>query len=113
MTAPTHTHTHPHDHPVLAPSGNATVMLDIGEGVGALVVHTPAALAGIEIELARRGEAVQFVHTEVRERRLPAGLVYAGVYPAVPEGQYTLLDLDGTARCDCTIRSGSVTELRW
>ena len=57
----------PHGHErALPPSGHATVVLDIGDGVGALVVHTAAALAGAEIELAQRGETRTFVHTEVR-----------------------------------------------
>ena len=35
---------HPHGRePALPPSGQGTVVLDIGDGVGALVVHTPAA----------------------------------------------------------------------
>ncbi len=88
-------------------------MLDIGDGVGALVVHTPAALAGVEIELARRGEARAFVHTEVRERRLPDGSVYAGVFAAVPAGDYTLLGTGASDMCNVTIREGHVTEVHW
>ena len=88
-----------------------TVILDIGDGIGALVVHAPAALNGIEIELARRGETRQFVHTEVRERRLPEGSVYAGVFPELPEGDYTLLDVAVRPDREVTIRSGRVTEV--
>lgn len=101
---------HHHDQP-LAPSGVGTVLLDIGEGVGALVVHAPAALCGVEIEIARRGEPKAFVHTEVRERRLPEGTVYAGVFAELPEGEYTLLDLAVRPERDVTIRSGRVTEV--
>ena len=54
----------------LPPSGVGTVVLDIGDGIGALVVHTPAAMCVIEIEIARRGETNAFTHTEVRERWL-------------------------------------------
>jgi len=97
----------------LPPSGQGTVVLDIGDGVGALVVHTPAELAGVEIELARRGETRAFVHTEVRERRLPDGSVYAGVFVAVPVGDYTLLGLDARDLCNVTIREGHVTEVHW
>ena len=50
-----HVHAHPHAHHPLPPSGPGTVVLDIGGSVGALVVHTPAALAGLEIELAAPG----------------------------------------------------------
>ena len=124
-----HGHDHDHDHdghvddhhghvhddhggePRLAPSGQATVVLDIGDGVGALVVHTPGELCGIEIEIARRGEKNAFVHTEVRERVLPHGFVYAGVFPDVPDGEYTLLAVAGHSPQDLTIRSGRVTEV--
>ena len=95
----------------MAPSGVGTVLLDIGDGVGALVVHAPAALCGVEIEIARRGETNAFVHTEVRERRLPEGTVYAGVFAELPEGDYTLLDVAVRPDRDVTIRSGAVTEV--
>ena len=106
-----HPHPHPGDEPRLAPSGQGTVLLDIGDGVGALVVHTPGALNGMEIEIARRGENHQFVHTEVRERILPGGSVYAGVFPAIDHGDYTLLAVGGHPPVDVTIRSGQVTEV--
>ena len=86
-------------------------MLDIGDGIGALVVHTPSALCGVEIEIARRGEAHAFVHTEVRERVLPEGSVYAGVFLALDEGDYTLLDVAEHPQRDVTIASGRVTEV--
>jgi len=41
----THRHT-------LAPSGQGTVVLNIGAGIGALVITTPAALHGHEIEVS-------------------------------------------------------------
>jgi len=113
-------HVHDHDHEpawprrnerALPASGQATVVLDIGEGVGALVVHTPSALCGLEIEIARRGESTAFVHTEVRERVLPEGSVYAGVFVALDEGDYSLLDVAHHPRCDVTIESGRVTHL--
>ena len=108
--------THEHDHPHapearLAPSGHATVLLDVGDGVGALVVHTPAELNGVEIELARRNETCAFTHTEVRERRLPEGSLFAGVFPAIVEGEYTLLGVDAQPGTSVEIRSGHVTEV--
>jgi hypothetical protein len=107
-----HTHTHAHSQePRLAPSGNATVMLDIGDGVGALVVHAAADLCGTEIELARGHESHPFVHTEVRERQLSEGSVYAGVFPAIVEGEYTLLPFGDAPARPVTIASGRVTEL--
>lgn len=103
-------HSHTHEHP-LPPSGQGTVVLDIGGDVGALVVHATGELSGVEIELARRGERQAFVHTEVRERRLPDGTLYAGVFPAVVVGEYTLLGLHGGRDHEVTISSGRVTEV--
>ena len=106
--------THPHDsEAALGPSGQASVMTDIGDGVGALVVHAPAALCGVEIEIARRGETNAFVHTEVRERCLPGGSVFAGVFPAIPVGDYTLLGTGDRDVCNVTISEGGVTEVHW
>jgi hypothetical protein len=108
--AHSHTHTHTRE-PALTPSRQGTVVLDIGDGIGALVVHTSKALCGVEIEIARRGETTQLVHTEVRERVLPEGSVFAGVFVALDEGDYTLLDADGTGPRDVSVHSGRVTEI--
>ena len=51
------------------------------------------------------------MHTEVRERVLPEGSVYAGVFVALDEGDYTLLDVDGHLARDVSIASGHVTEV--
>ncbi len=51
------------------------------------------------------------MHTDVRERRLPDGSVYAGVFPAVAAGDYTLLGPEGAPDHDVTIASGKVTEV--
>jgi len=118
-----HDHDHDHDHgsrraalPLraerrLAPSRQGTVVLDIGDGVGALVVHAPGELCGVEIEIAHRGQTTPLVHTEVRERVLPEGSVYAGVFLALDEGDYTLLGAGTHTARDVTIESGKVAEL--
>jgi hypothetical protein len=116
-TVSIHAHAHAaggdHDHHVLPPSGEGTVVLDIGGAVGALVVHTSEQFAGREIEIARRGETQQFVHTEVRERHLPDGHVHAAVFAALPEGEYTLLDAPAAVQSDVVIAPGCVTEVDW
>jgi len=111
-----HEHTQHRTERALPPSGQGTVLLDIGGDVGALVVHTADELDGVEIELSHRGERRAFVHTEVRERRLPEGSVYAGVFAAVVVGEYTLLGLDGRAvasyGCDGALGCRAVHEAR-
>jgi hypothetical protein len=116
-----HTHDH-HDHHHLAvrpaevrlpPSTEGSVVMEVGGDVGALVVYTPDALAGLEIELALRGDDRQFVHTEVRERRLPDATIFAAVFPAVPAGEYTLLPVAALPALDVSVEGGSVAELTW
>ena len=87
--------------------------MEVGGDIGAVVVYTPDALAGLEIELALRGDDRQFVHTEVRERRLPDGTIYAGVFPAVPSGEYTLLPVAALPAIDVAVVGGHVAQLTW
>lgn len=87
--------------------------MEVGGDVGALVVYTPDVLAGLEIEILRRGDDRPFVHTEVRERRLPDATIYAGVFPAVPAGEYTLLPVAALPALDVSIEGGRVAELSW
>jgi hypothetical protein len=94
-------------------SGEGTVVLDIGGATGALVVHTPGDLAGLEIELARRGEDGPFVHTAVRERHLPGATLLAAVFAEVPAGDYTLLGVGTHPPVAVTVSGGCVTELTW
>jgi hypothetical protein len=73
---------------IAGPSGPGTVVLDLGAGVGALVLYTPAGLDGREIEISRDGDRV--THSRVRPRHTMAGTRYAAVYPGLPEGRYTI-----------------------
>jgi hypothetical protein len=97
----------------LEATGHATVVLDIGDGVGALVLRTPSSMAGLELDITHHGNDVPFVHSAVRERRLPTGSIFAAVYPELPEGDYTVLDLDGRPYREVHIASGRVTEIDW
>lgn len=97
-------------------SGAGTVVLDLGAGVGALVLYTPAALHGEEIEISRTGHAR--THSRVRARETNAGTRYAAVYPGLPAGDYTIwhfADGPGAGRPVMTtaIAGGSVTSCDW
>ena len=52
------------------PSGPGSVVLDIGDDVGALIIITPAALAGEEIHVSPVRDPAGRTHAVVRERRL-------------------------------------------
>ena len=97
------------------PSRAGSVVLEVGAGTGALVLHTPADLAGQEIEIspASGGPAAHRTHSLVRERNTSAGTSYAAVYPGVAAGDYTLWRDDVTPAAVITINGGQVTWCRW
>jgi len=65
-----------------------SVVLDIGGDLGAAIVHTPATLAGSEIEIRRGGTAWNGTHVAVRARSVPGGEVYAALFPGLQRGSY-------------------------
>jgi hypothetical protein len=95
--------------PRLGPSHNGSVVLDIGGEIGALVLYTPEALLGAEINLAPARSGVATTHSAVRERQLGHGRIFAAVYPALPAGDYTV---EPTGQ-PVLIEGGCITELRW
>ncbi len=89
------------------------VVLDIGEGFGALLIYTKPELRGTEIEVSRAGDDARRVHAEVLERRLGGQPVFAAVLGALPEGDYRIWTNDPRRRNAVTIRSGEVAEVDW
>jgi len=96
------------DNHTLAASGPGTVVLDLGPGVGALVLHATAAEVGDEIDISPVGGGAR-THSAVRERQMPGGSVYCAVYPSVPAGDYTVWLTSPVA---VSVVGGTVTEIR-
>jgi hypothetical protein len=98
----------------LPPSGPGTVVLNLGAGIGALVLHTPASMDGDEIEISRTGgPAAVRTHSQVRERRTSSSVKYAAVYPDLPAGDYTIWRDAATPVAAVTIAGGSITSFHW
>lgn len=89
------------------PHPDASPVLDIGGEVGALLLITGPDRTGTEIDLRRLDDGGR-THTAVHPRHTPAGLIHAGLYPALLAGDYELLlDPPGTdANPRITIRGG-------
>jgi len=94
------------------PSGPGTVVLELGEGIGALVLDAPARLNGREIEISPSGGGHR-THSLVRERNTGQGTTYAAVYPGLATAEYTVWLDDGTPAGKVTVRGGQVTRFRW
>jgi hypothetical protein len=116
----------------------SSVLLDIGDGVGAIVVTTPADLDDAEIERRPAGEPPaahedeerthghghghgrahgghRLPHVAVVPRSSPDGqLVHSAVFADVPTGRYDLYVLpDGPVRLTVDVLGGQVTEATW
>ena len=88
------------------------VMLDLGPGVGALVLHTGADLHGVEIEISPSGEDDQRSHKEVLERCAGGRPSFTAVFDGLREGTYTLWIDDRARAREVEIRGGQVAEHR-
>ena len=95
------------------PSGPGSVVLDIGGDVGALIIITPAALAGEEIHVSPVHDPAVRTHAVVRERRLGPASSHAAVYPALPAGEYTIWQDAGHAAGTVRVDGGAATSYRW
>ena len=94
------------------PSPVAAVVLDIGDGFGAVVIDTPPWLEGHEIEIRKVGAEWRGVHTAVRARLIPTGTQYAAVFGSLAEGRYDLRvrgDLDESPVLSLDVTGASVT----
>jgi hypothetical protein len=116
-----HTHPHPHAHasevnPELAqlgPSERGSVILDIGGDKGSLMILAPESLAGAEIEISRVGDDNLRTHIAIRERRAPNGTQWAGIFPPLLAGDYTVWNLDGSLRQVVSVVGGHVARVDW
>ncbi len=118
----------------------SSVLLDIGDGIGAIVVTLPADLDDLEIERRPVGEHTPppehegvasghghgygyghghahgaYPHVAVVPRPSPEGrVIHSAVFPDVPEGRYELYVVPaGPVRLTVAVRSGEITEAAW
>jgi hypothetical protein len=109
-----HTHdNHGHHHHVAADVRSQPVVLDLGDGIGALIVHTDPELLGVEVEISPAGADGNRQHKEVLQRTMGPSTVNVLVYDNLPEGTYTLWVDDAAWAREIRIESGSVAELDW
>jgi hypothetical protein len=118
----THTPAHAHEHPSgtvvetgqhHGPSFDGSVVLDIGEGIGAVVLHVPPELAGLEIDIVGLSPGTTSTHSLVRPRLMPGGTVYAAVYPGLPAGSYRIAATVGKPAVDVEVAGGCVADVDW
>jgi hypothetical protein len=114
--------------PVLRPSSAGSVVLELGDAVGVLVLEATVELNGREIEISPLDgihdhdhdddhdddhDHAHRTHSMVRERGTAAGTSYAAVYPGLAVGTYTVWRDHDTPAGTVTIDGGRVTRYRW
>jgi hypothetical protein len=102
-----------HAESLAGPSGSGTVVLELGPGAGALVLHVPAGMNGTEIELGLAGWPGFRTHSAVRPRHVPGGTRFAAVYPGLAPDDYVVLGDDDAVVATVTVSGGIVTTARW
>jgi hypothetical protein len=108
-------HEHTGTEPVLPPSGEGTVVLDIGGDIGAAIIYTDSVLNGSEIEIRPQGQPWQGMHTGIRERELQGNVSFAAVFGSIAAGTYQLR-LKGTGLepvMEIEIVGADVTQVDW
>jgi hypothetical protein len=114
------------DSPENPHAGQGCVLLDIGGDIGALVVTAPAAMVGVEVEIAPEGTAfghhhhhhghhhAHLAHVAVVRRPVQGGEVPALVFGELIAGRYALAE-KGTSdvRLLVDVRGGEVTSAEW
>jgi hypothetical protein len=106
----THDHHHQHHHHELSELRAQPVVLDLGDGVGALIVHTGPELLGAEIDLSPAGDDGRRRHKQVLRRLVGHRETACLVYDDLPEGGYTVW-LPGEPVRNVQVRGGAVAEL--
>ena len=89
------------------------LVLNIGDGVGALVLYTGPELLGREVEVSSVGQDAVRTHTVVRKRHVLGRVVCAGVFPELLAGDYRIQSGQPGRPVEFKIVSGQVTEVDW
>jgi hypothetical protein len=112
-----HGHVHPHGdgngharvpEATHGPSPAASVILELSEHIGALIIDAAAEQTGVEIEISRAGAEIR-THSMVRERITEPTRQYSAVYPSLEAGEYTIWHETGDPAGKVTVRGGQVT----
>ncbi len=99
-----------HSHPGV---WEGEAVLDIGGDVGALILHTGPEYLDREIEVSPLGDDVARTHTAIHLRSVNGVPAFAGIYAALPGGEYRVWTDDPDLPDRVTIVGGEVAELDW
>jgi hypothetical protein len=95
------------------PTGSGTIVLELGPGMGALVLITSPELDGAEIDISLAGSRSFRTHSIVRRRHVAGATQYAAVYPGLPPGSYAVGRTPADPPTTAIVVGGAVTITDW
>lgn len=100
-------------HELPADLTTGSVALDIGAGVGALLIFTDAARVGDEIEVEPAAGNGRRTHVAVLTRRVGPRIAHAAVFASLAAGTYRVLHGDGRVAEYVRVPAAGIAELDW
>lgn len=94
------------------PATMASVALEIGDGLGALVILPGERFRNREIEISRVDRDGPRVHTGVHERGSVAGFALTAIFGSLPVGRYVIWEDADTPGPEVEVADGSVSQIR-
>jgi len=95
----------------LAHTGYA--VLDIGDDIGALIIHFRRELCGRQIDVSPKGRTWQRTHTDVLERQANGRPLFAALFLSLPADDYFIWGESSQPVGEITITGGQVAEVDW
>src|SRR5580692_4295812 len=105
-----HSHTAT-QHGIGTPAAQASVALDIGGGLGALVIYPSERFRDHEIEISRVDEDGARVHTGVHERASDLGSTLTAIFASLAAGEYVIWEDWSTAGPVIEVPDGGVAQI--
>lgn len=108
-----HVHATGHTHAVAPVEPSRAVMINVGSDTGALVLHSSAERAGIEVHVYPMSDPSRRTHVWVLPREGRDGVVYAAIFPSLAIGDWAVLNEDGSVAMVVAVPPNKVTQAEW
>jgi hypothetical protein len=94
-------------------TASRSVVIDVGDDLGALVLTSTKARSGHEVEIHPLSQPEHRTHVWVLPREGRDGVVYAAIFPSLAIGEYAIIDVDGSIGDVVTVAPKTVTHASW
>ena len=88
-------------------------VIDIGDDIGALIIHSRRELCGRQIDVSPKNRTWQRTHTDVLERQANGRPVFAALFLSLPADDYIIWSESFRPVGEVTVPGGQVAEIDW